>query len=145
MERVLRSNTTRIALGVAAVVLAVVLFVLLKDDGGDNDTSGSGSSGAKTVAGTRAKPAKPQVPVIAIGGGKPVGGVAELSYSAGERIRFKVRSDVADEIHVHGYDLTKDVEAGGTVGFDFAATIEGVFEAELEDRGEQILELRVNP
>jgi hypothetical protein len=128
---------------VTAVVLAVVLFILLKDDGGGNDTSGSGSGGEKAATGTREKPAKP--PVVVIREGKPVGGVAELSYSAGERIRFKVRSDVAGEIHVHGYDLTKDVEAGGTVGFDFAATIEGVFETELEDRGEQILELRVNP
>jgi hypothetical protein len=39
----------------------------------------------------------------------------------------------------------KDVEAGGSVSFDFPATLEGVFEAELEDRGEQILELTVNP
>jgi hypothetical protein len=139
---VLRSNTTRIALGVAAVVLAVILFILLKDDGGSN---GSESGPDKTATGSREKPAKPPAPVIVIRGGKPVGGVSELSYSAGDRIRFKVRSDVADEIHVHGYDLTKDVKAGGTVGFDFAATIEGVFEAELEDRGEQILELRVNP
>jgi hypothetical protein len=130
---------------VAAIVLVVVLFILLKDDGGGNDTSGSGSGGDKTAAGAREKPAKPPLPVIVIRGGKPVGGVAELSYSAGDRIRFKVRSDVADEIHVHGYDLTKNVQAGGAVGFDFAATIEGVFEAELEDRGEQILELRVNP
>jgi hypothetical protein len=132
---------------VAAVVLAVVLFLLLKDDGGGSDTSGSGGNGEKAapVTGTREKPAKPAVPVVVIRGGKPVGGIAKLSYGAGERIRFKVRSDVADEIHVHGYDLTKDVGAGGTVAFDFAATIEGVFEAELEDRGEQILELRVNP
>lgn len=128
----------------AAIVIAVVLFILLKDDEGGSDTSGSGSGGNKTAAGV-GEPAKPPLPVIVIRGGKPVGGVAELSYGAGDRIRFKVRSDVADEIHVHGYDLTKDVEAGGAVGFDFAATIEGVFEAELEDRGEQILELRVNP
>jgi hypothetical protein len=31
------------------------------------------------------------------------------------------------------------------VTFDFPATIEGIFEAELEGRKEQILELRVNP
>ena len=54
-------------------------------------------------------------------------------------------SDVSDEVHVHGYDIMKDVEAGGSVSFDFPATIEGVFEAELEGRKEQILELTVNP
>jgi hypothetical protein len=46
---------------------------------------------------------------------------------------------------MHGYDIAKDVRAGGTVNFDFPATLEGVFEAELESRKEQILELRVNP
>jgi len=56
-----------------------------------------------------------------------------------------VRSDVADEIHVHGYDKKEDVPAGGSVRFSFPADIEGVFEVELEDRAEQIGELRVNP
>ena len=56
-----------------------------------------------------------------------------------------VRSDVADEVHIHGYDLTQDVPAGGSVRFSFAADIEGVFEIELEERKEQIAELRVSP
>jgi hypothetical protein len=41
--------------------------------------------------------------------------------------------------------VTTIVKAGGSVSFDFPATIEGVFEAELEGRREQILELTVNP
>jgi hypothetical protein len=68
-----------------------------------------------------------------------------LTYKSGDRIRFEVDSDVSDEVHVHGYDVMKDVEAGGSVSFDFPAGIEGVFEAELENRKEQIAELRVNP
>ncbi len=86
-----------------------------------------------------------KVPTIVIRGGEPVGGVAELEYDAGEEVRFEVSSDVADEVHVHGYDLMEDVEAGGTVSFDFPAEIEGIFEVELEGRKEQIAELRVNP
>ena len=82
---------------------------------------------------------------IVVRNGEPVGGVRELEYDAGERVRFEVRSDVADEVHVHGYDLTKDVAAGGTVSFSFPADIEGIFEVELEGLTEQIAELRVNP
>jgi heme/copper-type cytochrome/quinol oxidase subunit 2 len=82
---------------------------------------------------------------IVVRDGEPVGGVAELTYSAGEEVKFKVRSDVADEVHVHGYDLSKDVAAGGTVSFSFPAELEGIFEVELEERAEQIAELRVNP
>lgn len=82
---------------------------------------------------------------IVVRDGEPVGGVQELEYSAGDEIAFSVRSDVADEVHVHGYDLSKDVKAGGSVSFSFPAEIEGIFEIELEQHGTQIAELRVNP
>ena len=86
-----------------------------------------------------------KVPVIVVESGKPVGGIRDLTYNKGEQIRFKVESDVSDEVHVHGYDIMKDVKAGGSVSFDFPAELEGVFEAELEGRKEQIIELTVNP
>jgi Cu-Zn family superoxide dismutase len=86
-----------------------------------------------------------KVPTVVIRNGEPVGGIAELEYDAGDQIRFEVSSDVADEVHVHGYDLSQNVAAGGTVSFDFPAEIEGIFEVELEGRKEQIAELRVNP
>ena len=86
-----------------------------------------------------------KVPTIVIRNGEPVGGIKRLEYSAGDEIRFEVTSDVADEVHVHGYDLMQDVPAGGTVSFDFPAEIEGIFEAELEGRKEQIAEIVVNP
>ena len=56
-----------------------------------------------------------------------------------------VTSDVADEIHLHGYDKAKDVAAGGTIRIPFKATIPGRFEAELESRGVQIAEISVEP
>jgi Cu-Zn family superoxide dismutase len=86
------------------------------------------------------------VPTVVVKSGEPVGGIAELEFSAGEQIRFKVTGDEAEEIHIHGYDLMEDIPAGGgTVEFDFPAEIEGIFEGELEGQGTQILELRVNP
>jgi hypothetical protein len=124
----MNSNIARALAGVAAILIAVVLLVVLKDDG-DSGTE-------KTTKG---------VPTIVVKNGKPVGGIRQLTYVKGDQIRFKVESDVSDEIHVHGYDVMKDVEAGGSVSFDFPATIEGGFEAELEGRGEQIIELTVNP
>jgi hypothetical protein len=124
----MNSKTTRVVAGVGVIVVAVVLLIVLK--------SGSGSE-SDSAAGT--------VPTIVVKGGKPVGGIQTLEYKKGDQIHFKVSSDVADEVHVHGYDLHKDVKAGGSVEFDFPATIEGVFEAELEGRKEQIIELRVNP
>jgi hypothetical protein len=120
------SKYTRVAIGVVVLAVAVVLLVVLSSNG-DSD---------KTTKG---------VTTIVIKNGKPVGGIAQLTYNEGEQVRFKVDSDVSDEVHMHGYDIMKDVKAGGSVNFDFPATIEGVFEAELEGRKEQILELTVNP
>lgn len=152
----MQSNAVRILGGAAAVALAVVLLVVLKDEGEKSSDSGSMASSAVTSKAPEEKnpgnkateqPAreKPAVPTIVVGNGKPVGGVAELSYEAGEDVLFKVRSDVSDELHLHGYDISKEVEAGGSVEFHFKAEIEGVFELELEQRAEPIAELQVNP
>jgi hypothetical protein len=149
----MRPNIGRALLGAALLIAAVVLFLVLQDNGGEDtpDNNGGTNPAARTEPGTGgkqdrpAKPAKPSIPVIEIENGKPVGGVAELDFSAGDRIRFEVDSDVADEVHVHGYDVIEAVEAGGSVRFDFPATIEGVFEVELEGRAEPIAELRVTP
>ncbi|MDX6601457.1 MAG: hypothetical protein QOF13_659 [Solirubrobacterales bacterium] len=122
-------NTTRVVAGIVIVVVAVVLLIVLKND--DSSETKSNTNGKITT--------------IVIKNGKPVGGIADLTYSKGEQVRFRVDSDVSDEVHVHGYDIMKDVKAGGSVSFDFPASIEGVFEAELEGRKEQILELTVNP
>ena len=80
---------------------------------------------------------------VLIKGGKPVGGIQRATVKKGQNVAILVHSDVADEVHVHGYDLHKDVDAGGTVRIAFPATITGVFEAELESRKLQIIEFTV--
>jgi hypothetical protein len=139
----MQSNTVKAGVGALLVAAAVVLFIVLSGgEGGSNDTTAEKSA----ASGTSGKePATPSIPTIVVKDGKPVGGVRELDYTEGDQIRFKVDSDVSDEVHVHGYDLMKDVKAGGSVAFDFKADIEGIFEAELESRKEQIIEFRVNP
>lgn len=125
----MNSSTTRMVAGIAVIVVAIVLLVVLKKDASSDTTSNAGG----------------KVPTIVIKHGKPLGGIRDLTYNEGEQIHFLVDSDVSDEVHVHGYDIIKDVKAGGSVSFDFPASIEGVFEAELEGRKEQIIELTVNP
>lgn len=119
-------------------------------DGDETKTTTGGAAettaprGEDATTGERQRTA-PAAPTIVIRGGEPVGGVRKLEHEAGESVRFRVRSDVADHVHVHGYDLMKDVPAGGTVAFSFPADIEGIFEIELEERGVQIGELRISP
>ena len=133
----MQSNSRTIGAGIVVVAVAVALFLVFK--GGSDDNSDT------TATATTGQAGKTQIPTIVVRNGKPVGGIRELDYTKGDRVRFKVDSDVGDEVHLHGYDIHKEVKAGGSVSFDFAADIEGVFEAELESRKEQIIELRVNP
>ena len=76
---------------------------------------------------------------------KPQGGIKKLNFNKGDQISFRVVSDTADEIHVHGYDLMKDVPKDGSVTFSFKGSIDGRFVVELENHGEQIAELDVAP
>ncbi|HEX5609221.1 MAG TPA: hypothetical protein VFX45_03915 [Solirubrobacterales bacterium] len=141
-----------LATALAAVALAAC-------GGGDDDTTAAqgtdttatAPAGGQTESAdngadetTESKP-EASVPTIVVKNGEPVGGIQELEFDAGEQVRFKVSSDAAEEIHLHGYDIAKEVPAGGTVEFDFPAEIEGIFEAELEGLGVQIAELQVNP
>jgi len=135
---------------VLALLVVAAAFALSACGSSDDGTTASGNteSGSKSSksAPEAEKPAEEQdVPTIVVRGGEPVGGVQTLEFSAGEQIRFRVSSDEAEEIHVHGYDIAKDVPAGGTVEFDFPAELEGIYEAELEELGVQIAELRINP
>lgn len=124
-------NLRTALVGGVLVVVAVVLLVVLSSGGSDESKT--------TDAG--------KVPTIVVDKqGKPVGGVAELIYKTGDRIRFKVKVPFAEEIHLHGYDVAKEVpKGGGTVIYDLRADIEGEFEAELEDRKEQIVAIKVEP
>jgi hypothetical protein len=112
------------------VLLLVVGAVTLAGCGGGKSSSTTSASGPVTID-------------VQVKGGRPVGGIQRATATKGRQVAIVVHSDVADEVHVHGYDLHKDVPAGGTVRIQFKADITGVFEAELESRKLQIVELTV--
>lgn len=76
---------------------------------------------------------------------RPQGGIDDLTFKKGGTVKFRVVFDTADEIHVHGYDVHKDVARGGSVTFSFPARIDGRFVVELEAAGTQIARLDVTP
>jgi hypothetical protein len=133
-----------------ALLLAVFAVVGVAACGSDDDTTSGGDTDAGTIATNKAATAeetskKPTVPTIVVRNGEPVDGVEELEYSAGDEIRFRVSSNEADEVHVHGYDVEEEIPAGGSATLAFPAEIEGIFEVELHESETQIAELRVNP
>ena len=116
-------------LGLLAVAIVIIVIVAVLVGGGSNDSSKT-SSGPQTVT---------------VVNGKPQGGIKTITYKKGQTVDLTVKSDTADEIHIHGYDFHKDVPKGGTVHFSFPASIEGRFVIELENAGQQIASLQVEP
>lgn len=132
-------------LGVAAVVL-IVAFLALRPGDAATPTVSSNATRPRTTAGTGTSP--PAVPATLAAPPGPLlvaGEVTRLRVSRRERVRFRVRSRAADELHVHGYDIRRQLTAGGTVPISFEAGIDGIFEIELEAAGEQLASLRVDP
>ena len=144
------SNAARATVLVLAIAAAVALFVALsgEDDEVSSPTTTAatrpGEEGAQQPREPKPEP-KPQAPTIRIEDGRPVGGVRELTFRAGEEIRFYVASDAPAHVHLHGYDVFKDVPAGGRTRFAVPADIEGVFEVEIETTATQLAEIVVEP
>jgi hypothetical protein len=149
------SRAQRLTFLAIAVAIAVVAVVILASSGSDEEEAPSPAAqatptptptpGEETTPAPEATPEptrpphKPEPPTLT------QGKVTKLRFQEGDIVRFQVRSDVADHVHVHGYDLMKDVAAGQTITMSFPASITGIFEIELEDRAEQIGQLRVDP
>ena len=152
------SRNQRIGLVALAVVVAVAAFLILQPEDetrnekvGDTETTTAPetSTATKTTTTTTesaAEPERPEVKRLVVKRGKPVGGVRELSFTAGETARIEVRSDGPDELHLHGYDITRRAEPGKPARFVFKANAEGSFELEshtAEDAGLEPLVARV--
>jgi hypothetical protein len=120
----------------AVIAIAVVLFIVLKDDGGGNESGGDGTGPVETTQ------------VLTVENGEPVGGVKTLTYDKGDQVNLEVRLNVPEEeIHVHGYEIEKPAESS-PVRLSFPAKLDGVFEIEVhrKDGSEgEIAELDVNP
>jgi hypothetical protein len=74
-----------------------------------------------------------------------VRGPLALQVTEGQRVRLRVRSDVADELHVHGYDLSAPLPAGEAVALTFVAQRAGRFDIELHHTHRALAALEVQP
>jgi cytoskeletal protein RodZ len=80
----------------------------------------------------------------AVANGKVTPATQQYDVPVGSTVHFTVTSDVADEVHLHGYDIEKKVAAGGTVVFDFVADQTGVFEVETHTTNLTLFKLSVS-
>lgn len=145
------NRAQRIATILAGLAAVIIAFVVLSPD---DEEPGGGTTAppitqtvpAPTEAqGTTPQATTPKAPAATAAPLLTRGRVREIKVQSGEIVRFRVRSSVPEEIHVHGYDITSPVEAGGTTRLAFKARLEGIFEIELHRAGEPIGRLVVEP
>jgi hypothetical protein len=122
------SRTQRLVLlGLAGAVLVIAAAVLIFTGGSSDSTASSGPA------------------TVVVRDGKPVGGVKDVTFKKGGTVDLTVKSDTADEVHFHGYDVHQDVAKGGSVHFRFPATIDGRFVVELEQHKQELANVTVTP
>jgi hypothetical protein len=148
------SRGQRLTFLAIAAVIAIVAVVVLAGSGGD-ESSDSGEQAAATAtpsATQEPQEASPQATETPTPEPTPepppllrAGRVTKLEVTEGKTVRFRVRSDTDEEIHVHAYDITREIPAGKTVNVAFKATITGIVEIEFHGSGETIGELTVEP
>jgi carbamoylphosphate synthase small subunit len=121
------------------------------DDGESAATTTEATTTSETTTTTTTTETTPPPPPgpteirIVVVDGAPKGGIVREKVEKNDRVVLVVRSDVADHVHLHGYDVMRDVAPGKPARLPFKATIPGVFEVELEDRGLQIADITVQP
>ena len=140
------SRNQRIGLIVAAVLVAVLAFVIASPGGGDEGDKASQTTPTTATTGTDTTETQTEAPAapkpvttkIDIRGGEVAGGPAEIKSKNGDTVVIVVSADAPDDIHLHGYDIEKKVEPGKPATFRFKANLEGEFEIEshvAEDAG----------
>jgi len=154
-----------LGVGTGFIILAVVLFLVLRPD--DSEPAANTTSEAQTttvqtttevtteqtttvatttVQTTTTSPAdQVQRVTVDFENGEVVGGLVEATISQGDRVQLVVRADVEDEVHLHGYDLSADVAPNQPARISFRADTAGEFEVELEERRIPLAELTVQP
>ncbi|HEU5084699.1 MAG TPA: hypothetical protein VFU14_15260 [Acidimicrobiales bacterium] len=142
----------------AALVAATSLLVAACGDD-DPDTTAEPAEQATTT--TQASPGADQdraaatttssaAPVqadevieVEVRGGEVVGG-GRHEVALGDTVAIIISSDVADEVHVHGYDVSAHLDPGASTTLLVEASLPGVWEVELHDLGSLLLELAVS-
>src|SRR5512134_4068810 len=165
-----RSLWTTLAVALGVVVLAGILFIVLRPDDSEpaadtiaaeptttaettteatteeTTTEGTTTEETTTEETTTTQPANQPARVTArFQNGEVVGGLVEAEVEQGTQVVLTVRAEVTDEVHLHGYDLFANVAPGQPARITFRADTAGVFEAELEDLGIPVIELTVTP
>jgi hypothetical protein len=127
----------------ALVGLPIVLALPLAGCAGKPADSATAATGSASSSGSATSGAEQRIEVT-FAHGRAGGDTGRVQVAKGTSVALVVTSDVADEVHLHGYDIEKELSPGTPVTLQFDATITGVFEVELHKAGTVLLRLQVS-
>jgi hypothetical protein len=129
------------ALGLAVLLAGCAGTAPDEEAAGTSGSGGNGTTAEPTDAAPRSGAGRQLV--VEVTGGEATGDTGRVPVGLGDEVTLSVTSDVADELHLHGYDLEAQLEPGQPAVLTFPADIAGVFEAELHEAGTVLLSLQV--
>ena len=77
--------------------------------------------------------------------GVPKGGIQRPTVHKGDKVVLVVRTDSGEAVHLHGFNIEKDVVPGQAVRMPFTANIAGRFEVELHPTDALLAVVEVKP
>jgi plastocyanin len=129
--------------------LAAVLLVLLAAGcaPGSDESSASATGGSSSSAGIASgepNPAREPVTVtVSVTDGRVTPEPSRVKVPLGSTVELQITSDVDDEVHVHGFDVEKSLEAGVTTTLELLADEAGLYEVETHETELELLQLEV--
>ena len=102
---------------------------------------------AASACGANLQPEPPaeQVFELHLEGGEVARDRRTLRVTEGDRVRLRWTADAATILHLHGYDLEREVEPGEPARLSFEADLTGRFEMENHETEEELGTLVVEP
>ncbi|MFN2478119.1 MAG: hypothetical protein ABR615_02970 [Pseudonocardiaceae bacterium] len=126
-----------------AIATGAVLIGILGGCGQGTATVPGSNPGGPSAAPGRAPALTVRTISVKVRGGKASGDTGKVTVPLGTPVVISVSSDVADEIHVHGYERAVKVPAASTASVVFTANKPGTFDVELENPKLALLQLQV--
>jgi len=82
---------------------------------------------------------------VEVAGGERVGGPGRVEAKKGDRVRIEIAVDEPQELHLHGYGVSRNATPAKPAVFKFRAKFEGIFELESHLSEAVIVNLVVEP
>ena len=113
------------------------------DSGASATTSPSATTGGSASSGEATETEQAVEISVAVTDGKVEPEPRRVEVPKDSQVRLIITSDVDDELHVHGYEVEAELEAGRPTTVELVADQTGIFEVETHETELELLQLEV--